>query len=89
MSNPAYSGEITVPLCESFAAIGIDISEEQLRKFEGALFARGLNVAWRTPNLRHAVETVVSTFEKDEMQGFRSKDRQFAIEILKHALTTP
>lgn len=38
---------ITVPLCESFKAIGIDISEDDLRKFEQALYERGLNVAPR------------------------------------------
>lgn len=37
--------DITVGLCESFKAIGIDISEADLRKFERALFERGLNVA--------------------------------------------
>lgn len=37
--------EITVGLCESFKAIGIDISEADLRKFEQALYERGLNVA--------------------------------------------
>jgi hypothetical protein len=45
--RPAQSWEITVPLCESFAAVGIDISEADLRKFEKALFERGLNVAHR------------------------------------------
>lgn len=39
--------EITVGLCESFKAIGIDISEADLRKFERALYDRGLNVAPR------------------------------------------
>ena len=39
---------ITVPLCESFRAIGVDISEDDLRKFAGALYDRGLNVAQRT-----------------------------------------
>lgn len=39
--------EITVGLCESFKAIGIDISEADLRKFEHALYDRGLNVAPR------------------------------------------
>jgi hypothetical protein len=39
--------EITVGLCESFKAIGIDISETDLRKFEQALYERGLNVAPR------------------------------------------
>jgi hypothetical protein len=39
--------EITVGLCESFKAIGIDISEADLRKFEQALYERGLNVAPR------------------------------------------
>lgn len=40
--------EITVPLCEAFAAIGIDITQEQLKTFERALYERGLNVAPRT-----------------------------------------
>lgn len=39
--------EITVPLCEAFKAIGIDISEADLKKFEQALYERGLNVAPR------------------------------------------
>lgn len=39
--------EITVGICESFKAIGIDISEADLRKFEQALYDRGLNVAPR------------------------------------------
>lgn len=42
------AGGITIPLCESFAAIGWDISERDLRKFEGALFRRGLNIATLT-----------------------------------------
>jgi hypothetical protein len=37
--------EITVGLCESFKAIGIDVSEADLRRFEQALYERGLNVA--------------------------------------------
>lgn len=32
------------------------------------------------------IQTVVETFERDEAQGFRSKDRQFAIEILRKVL---
>lgn len=39
--------EITVGICESFRVIGIDISQEDLRKFEQALYVRGLNVAPR------------------------------------------
>lgn len=39
--------EITVPLCESFREIGIDISAADLRKFERALYDRGLNIAPR------------------------------------------
>jgi hypothetical protein len=41
--------EITVPLCEAFKEIGIDISEQDLRKFERALYERGLNVAPLAP----------------------------------------
>lgn len=37
--------EITVGICESFREIGIDISEDDLKKFEKALYERGLNVA--------------------------------------------
>lgn len=37
--------EITVGICEAFKAIGIDISESELKKFERALHDRGLNVA--------------------------------------------
>lgn len=39
--------EITVGICEAFKAIGIDISEADLDKFEKALYERGLNVAPR------------------------------------------
>lgn len=39
------AAEITVSLCESFAEIGIDISEADLNRFERALYERGLNVA--------------------------------------------
>lgn len=36
--------------------------------------------------LMKAVLHVIETFERDEAQGFRSKDRQFAISILRSAL---
>lgn len=39
--------EITVGICEAFKEIGIDISETDLRRFEKALYDRGLNVAPR------------------------------------------
>jgi hypothetical protein len=52
-SPPAASADavrgITVPLCESFKVIGIDISEQDLRSFEAALYQRGLNVALTAP----------------------------------------
>lgn len=34
-----------------------------------------------------AAETVLKTFETDEAQGFRSRDRQYAITILRAALS--
>lgn len=37
--------EITVGICESFREIGIDISEADLKRFEQALYERGLNIA--------------------------------------------
>lgn len=37
--------------------------------------------------LRRALEHVVETFKRDEAQGYRSRDRQFAIEILEGALS--
>jgi hypothetical protein len=33
------------------------------------------------------METVLNTFKRDEAQGYRSRDRQFAIEILSKALS--
>jgi hypothetical protein len=38
--------------------------------------------------LRAALEYVVTKFEKDEAAGYRSRDRQFAIEILRAALAS-
>lgn len=38
--------------------------------------------------LRAAIRTVVETFEKDQREGFQSRDRTFAIEILRPALTS-
>jgi hypothetical protein len=46
--------EITVGICEAFKVIGIDISEADLRKFEQALYERGLNVAPRANQYRNA-----------------------------------
>lgn len=37
--------------------------------------------------LRDAAMFVLTTFRKDEAEGFRSKDRQFAITILGQALS--
>lgn len=31
-------------------------------------------------------KTVLDTFEKDEAQGYRSRDRQFAIDLLRPAI---
>ena len=39
--------EITVGICEAFKEIGVDISEADLRRFEKALYERGLTVAPR------------------------------------------
>lgn len=33
-----------------------------------------------------AITCVVETFEKDEARGYRSRDRQFAIEILRRVM---
>jgi hypothetical protein len=35
--------------------------------------------------LRKAIETVLTTFEKDEEQGYHSRDRKYAITILRQA----
>lgn len=45
--------EITVGICEAFKEIGVDISEADLRRFEKALYERGLNVA---PRANHSLE---------------------------------
>lgn len=39
-----------------------------------------------TETLLRAVRTVYDTFVRDEAQGYRSKDRQFAIDVLGPAL---
>lgn len=39
--------------------------------------------------LSSAIRRVVDTFEKDEAQGYRSRDRQFAIDVLKAAIDAP
>lgn len=36
--------------------------------------------------LRAAVDLVLATFKKDEQDGYRSRDRQFAIAILDKAI---
>lgn len=36
--------------------------------------------------LRQAILHVVAAFEKDEMQGYHTKDREYAIMILRKAL---
>lgn len=36
--------------------------------------------------LREAAELVISTFEADEKQGYRSRDREFAIAVLRKGL---
>jgi len=38
--------------------------------------------------LRNAVDYVLSKFKRDEEQGYRSRDRQFAIAILDKAIQT-
>lgn len=37
-------------------------------------------------DLRKAVETVLDQFTQDEAQGYHSRDRQYAIEVLGRAL---
>jgi hypothetical protein len=36
--------------------------------------------------LRVAIETVASTFEKDREQGFKTRDKDFAITILRQVM---
>jgi hypothetical protein len=38
--------------------------------------------------LRKAVVTVIATFSQDEVQGYHSRDRRYAIEVLANGLTT-
>lgn len=40
----------------------------------------------RLLKIERAATVVVETFEKDEAQGYRSKDRQFAIAVLRVAM---
>lgn len=43
-------------------------------------------VAAEIDRLRFAIETVAKTFEKDLEQGFRTRDKEFAITILRNAV---
>lgn len=55
-------------------------------------YAAGLNdgtVRTAAAPLRDAVQYVVDKFKQDEAQGYHTKDRQFAIEILDKALSEP
>jgi hypothetical protein len=36
--------------------------------------------------LRETIKVVVETFERDEAQGYRSRDRRYAIDILRMVL---
>ena len=53
--------------------------------------AEQLRLVWNArgaadQELRTAAETVVQRFTADEAQGYRSRDRQYAIEVLGRAL---
>jgi hypothetical protein len=51
----------------------------QLAEREALLLQRAQEIA----ELEAAISQVVTTFERDEAQGYHSRDRQFAIETLK------
>jgi len=38
------------------------------------------------PTLIYYVQTVLNTFKRDEEQGYHTKDRQYAIELLEKAM---
>lgn len=57
-----------------------DDAREQRRRWHEASVADRAESA----RLRAKINTVLETFERDEAQGYHSKDRQFAISILKH-----
>lgn len=58
-----------------------------IRVLESAAQNRDAILRASSTKLHEAVELVIATFEKDEAQGYRSKDRQFAISILSAALS--
>ena len=45
--------------------------------------ARAYAAEAKVRRLREGIAAVVDTFARDEAQGYRSKDRQFAIEVLR------
>jgi len=61
---------------------------EQLVPLQSYLRAneRCVELLAQVERLTAALACIVTTFTKDEMQGYRSRDRQFAIEIARRAL---
>jgi len=70
---------------EAFKAAPLELRSRWLRLANAALTAAPK--ATEAPGLREAAQCVLDTFSKDEAQGYRSKDRQFAISVLGSALS--
>ncbi len=69
-----------------------DLADEACRDIAKAIRDAGPSqsqtpCAQQTDGVLVAAKLVLDTFEKDEAQGFRSRDRQFAIDILNRALS--
>jgi hypothetical protein len=67
----------------ALAALGTKAADDAVRNHH-----RAVNAEAEIERLRKAITDLVETFEKDEAQGYRSKDRQFAISILRKALSS-
>jgi hypothetical protein len=64
----------------------LETENERLRAAEREAFQKYVDANEALIELKTAVEAVLNTFETDEAQGYRSRDRQYAISILRLAL---
>jgi hypothetical protein len=71
LTGPPMSPSVIAAFADAIRAAESDACKELAKEIE---------------RLREAIKVVVETFEKDEAQGYRSRDRRYAIDILRTVL---
>ncbi len=86
-SPPDHPAQVRA-IADDHVKILREIADDLGRDYDG--YAEELRAAaTRIEQLEQAIEYVASTFERSEAQGYRSRDRQFAIELLRRVLPAP